>query len=134
MELLLDTHVLLWWQAGGQLLSARAARELSRADTVLISPITCWEVATLVARGRVRLDRDVFDWVRDVFSQERIELAPLSAQAAVGAARLTEAGFHGDPVDRFLYATARQRVVPFVTKDARIRSFARAQRDVRAIW
>lgn len=30
----------------------------------------------------------------------------MTPQAAVGAALLGEAGFHGDPADRFLYATA----------------------------
>ena len=41
--ILLDTHALLWWQAGGQRLSVRARREIARSERVLVSPITFWE-------------------------------------------------------------------------------------------
>ena len=132
--ILLDTHVLLWWQSGGERLSVRAAREIARADAVLVSPISCWEITMLIEKERVVLDRPPYTWVRDLLEQERIELASLSAQAAVGAALLPGAGFGGDPADAFLYASARELVVPLVTKDANIRSFARATKDVRTIW
>jgi PIN domain nuclease of toxin-antitoxin system len=33
-----------------------------------------------------------------------------------------------------LYATARERDVPLISKDTRIRTFAAARRDLRAIW
>ena len=131
---LLDTHALLWWQAGGERLSAAAARAIARSDAILVSPISCWEVATLLARGRIALDRDVYAWVRDLFSSDEVELAPLTAQAAVGAAQLGAAGFHGDPADRFLYATALEHGVPLVTKDDSIRSYAEKVGDLRTIW
>ncbi len=132
--ILLDTHVLLWWQAGGQRLTARAAREIARADTVLVSPISCWEVTMLLGKGRIALDRDVHAWVADLFLAEDIELADLSPQAAVGAGLLAASGFPGDPADRFLYATARDLLVPFVTKDGGIRGYARRAGDVRTVW
>lgn len=132
--ILLDTHVLLWWQAGGTRLSARATRAIAGSDAILISPVSCWEVAMLVAKERVRLDRDVYLWIRDLHADERIEHAPLSVEAAVGAALLTAEGFAGDPADAFLYATARELVVPLVTKDKALRAFARQRGDVRTIW
>lgn len=132
--ILLDTHALLWWQAGGARLSARAAREIARAAAILVSPVSCWEVAVLLVKGRISLDRDVYVWVRDLFREDRVEPAPLSPQAAVGAGLLATEDFPGDPADRFLYATARDLAVPFVTKDNGIRSYARRMRDVRAVW
>jgi PIN domain nuclease of toxin-antitoxin system len=132
--ILLDTHVLLWWQGGGERLSARAAREIASADVVLVSPITCWEVTMLLAKGKIVLDRDVHVWVSDLFAAEDIELAELSPQAAVGAGLLASAGFPGDPADRFLYATARDLLVPLVTKDGGIRGYARRTGEVRTVW
>ncbi|MGI9120313.1 MAG: type II toxin-antitoxin system VapC family toxin [Acidimicrobiales bacterium] len=132
--ILLDTHVLLWWQAGGERLSARAARAIADAEAVLVSPVTCWEVASLMVKGRIALDRDVYRWVADLLSGEHVSLAPLSAQAAVGAALLPSVSFPGDPADRLLYATARELVVPFVTKDGQIRDYARQAKDVRTLW
>jgi PIN domain nuclease of toxin-antitoxin system len=134
MRVLLDTHAIVWWQADGQRLSVRAAREIARADGILISPISCWEVATLAVRNRIALDRDVYAWTRDLLDQDQVELAALTPQAAVAAALLGQQGFHGDPADRFLYATARDLVVPLVTKDATIRDYARGAGDVRTIW
>lgn len=134
MKVLLDTHVVLWWQAGGARLSGNAAREIARADALLVSPITCWEISVLHARGRVALDRTLYLWVRDLLGQERVEVASLSPQGAVAAGLLGGSGFHADPADRFLYATASELAVPFVTKDAAIRKHARAARDVRTVW
>lgn len=42
--------------------------------------------------------------------------------------------FPGGPIDRLLYATARDLRVPFVTKDEALRQFATAARDVTVIW
>lgn len=132
--ILLDTHVLLWWQAGGERLSARAAREIARADAVLVSPISFWEVTMLLAKGRIALDRDIHSWVGDLFRGEQIRPAELSPQAAVAAGLLASARFPGDPADRFLYATARDLLVALVTKDTGLREYARTAGDVRTIW
>jgi PIN domain nuclease of toxin-antitoxin system len=133
MTILLDTHVLVWWQAGGARLSDAATRAIETADTVLVSPLTCWEVAMLHRRGRLVLDRDPMIWVRDLFRADRIDLAPLSPEAAVWAGGLAD-DFPGDPIDRLLYATARDLRVPLVSKDERLRDHARAAREVELVW
>jgi len=133
VTVLLDTHVLLWWQAGGQRLSRHAAVAIDAAPTVLISALTCWEVATLHRLGRIGLDREPSAWVTDLLESDRLALAELSAEAATWAGQLDE-GFPGDPIDRLLYATARDRRIPFVTKDEALRAFATTARDVKVIW
>ena len=60
-------------------------------------------------------------------------MAPLTIEAAAWAGVLP-ATFPGDPIDRLLYATARDLRVPLVTKDDRLRSFARAAGDIEVIW
>lgn len=131
--MLLDTHVVLWWQAGGGRLSARAAREIARADVVLVSPVTCWEIATLLRKGRIRLDRELHVWVRDLLGGEQVQVAPLSPEAGATAGDLDES-FPGDPADRLLWATASTLLVPLVTKDQAIRAYAAQAGDVRAVW
>jgi PIN domain nuclease of toxin-antitoxin system len=133
VSVLLDTHVLLWWQAGGDRLSDAAIRALHRADAILVSPLTCWEVATLQRLGRIRLDREPLTWVRDLLAGERIATAGLSPEAAMWAGDLGPS-FPGDPIDRLLYATARDHRVPLVSKDERLRAFASTERDVDIIW
>jgi PIN domain nuclease of toxin-antitoxin system len=133
VTLLLDTHVLLWWQAGGKRLSRRVGAAIHGADRVLISPLTCWELATLHRRGRIVLDREPTAWVADLLQGGAVGLAELSPEAATWAGQLDDA-FPGDPIDRLLYATARDLRVPLVTKDESIRAFAAASKEVAVIW
>jgi PIN domain nuclease of toxin-antitoxin system len=131
MTVLIDTHALLWWQAGGARLSRAARRAIDEADSVLVSPLTCWEVATLERLGRIALDRDPARWVHDLYDTDRIVVAPLSPAAAAWAGSLGD-DFTGDPIDRLLYASSRDLRVPLVSKDTRLHAFARA--DVRVVW
>lgn len=131
--ILLDTHVILWWQAGGDRLSARAAREIARAETVLVSPVSCWEIATLARKGRIALDRALHAWVRDLFAAEQVQVASLSPEAAATAGNLGEV-LGGDPADRLLWATASDLLVPLVTKDRAMHAFAGEAGGVRVVW
>ena len=133
MNVLLDTHVVLWWQAGGDRLTRAATRAIDTAGEILISPLTCWEIATLHRLGRIELDRDPQQWIRDLLAGERIAGAPLTPEAAAWAGGLAPE-FPGDPIDRLLYGTARDLRVPFVTKDDRLRAAADALGDIRVIW
>lgn len=96
--------------------------------------MSCWELSILVTLGRVEVDRELTAWVLDLFHQPRVAEAPLTPTAAVVAGRLPSSGFQGDPADAQLYATARELGVPFITKDRRIRDYARRARDVPCIW
>ena len=51
--ILLDTHVLLWWQADGTRLSRDAQRAIDRAESILVSPVSFWEVGLLESMGRI---------------------------------------------------------------------------------
>jgi PIN domain nuclease of toxin-antitoxin system len=133
MTVLLDTHALLWWKAGADRLSRAAARAIDAAATIYVSPLSCWELATLHRQGRIGLDREPVTWVQDVLHEDRIAVATLSPEAAAWAGGLGEL-FAGDPVDRLLYATARDLRVPLVSKDDRLREFAGQTGDVRVIW
>lgn len=58
---LLDTHALVWWRSGADLLSTSAARTIAEAPHVLVGPISCWEIGMPVGKGRVGLDRPTAD-------------------------------------------------------------------------
>jgi len=44
MNLLLDTHILLWALAKPKLLPEKAAKAIYQADTVYFSPVNLWEI------------------------------------------------------------------------------------------
>jgi len=45
VNLLLDTHALLWWLADSPQLSAKARSAIGRASTVYVSAATVWEIS-----------------------------------------------------------------------------------------
>lgn len=126
--ILLDTHAWIWWASADAQLSRRARTEIERAEALGVSPMSCYEVARLAARGRVSFDRDVEIWVRQALAQPRV--VPLDVTAEICTAAALLAGFHGDPIDRVLAATALAHDIPIVTKDRRIRT----SKLVRSIW
>lgn len=131
---LLDTHALVWWQTDAARLSRRAAQAIGQASTVYVSAVSSWEMALLVDAGRLRLDRPVWIWTRTVLAQRRVEPLPLDGEAAVSAVELGRRGFHRDPADRFLWATAARLRLPLVTKDRQMHAFARTDDAVRLLW
>ncbi len=130
--LLLDTHTLLWWQAGSDRLSARARRLIDGAPRLFLSAISVWELATLVDQARVALDRPTQIWVHDLLADGIVTLAELTPAIAVAAAQLDE--FTGDHADRIIYASAVQNGLPLVTKDGRLAAYARTHGDATIEW
>lgn len=125
--IVLDTHAWVWATTDETKLSARA-RERMRAETTLGVPVICaWEVAMLVAKKRLTLDRDVADWIREALAEPKVTLLPLTPEIAVTSATLR---IHGDPSDRMIVATAIAHAADLVTKDRSLRR----SRLVKTIW
>lgn len=128
--IILDTHVWIWWVSAPKKLSAQARHTVDKADEVGLCAISCWELAMLVASGRVALvDVDALTWMREALSLPRVTLLPLTAEIAVASADLGR-DFPGDPADRMIVATAVTHRAALVTKDRRLRSF----KPVEAVW
>ena len=58
MRLLLDTHVLIWWDSGARL-SREATLAIREADDVFVSVASAWEVSIKGALGKVVTSRSV---------------------------------------------------------------------------
>ncbi len=121
--IVLDTHAWLWWLAAPDRLSERARETIEQASGIGVSTLSAWEIATLTARGRISLDRDVRMWVRQALADARIEPLAPSPDVAVAAGLLDPARFPGDPVDRLIYSTARSIDATLITRDQAIRAF-----------
>ena len=118
-HLLLDTHVLVWSVEASPRLGAHARQAINRAareQRVLVAAITPWEIALLVGKGRLQLNADVMEWVREALGKPGVMVAPLEPEIAVASTRLPWE-MHPDPADRMLVATARHLGATLVTAD-----------------
>lgn len=112
MGLILDSHALIWWATGADVLSgaARQAVEAGRSN-LHVSVATAWELEIERASGKLRLDR--LDW--DRLAAQRVSIIPISLTDALAAAQLPL--HHRDPFDRMIIAQALDRGLTVITRD-----------------
>ena len=67
-------------------------------------------------------------WSRDLLRGDRLDVAQTGPMAAPGPARCPT--LPEDPIDRLLYATARDLRVPFAEEDELVHAYAAAAGDV----
>lgn len=117
---LLDTHAWVWLLNGSDRIGPKARKAIRRSieeqEAVLVSAISPREVAMLVSKGRLVLDRDVGEWVHQALALPAIRLIPLTPEIAVASTRLPGT-LHGDPADRIIAATARHCGATLITED-----------------
>ena len=111
MKLLLDTHVVLWWQRDDRRLNRAARRAIAGADIVWVSAVSGWEAAIKSALGRLRLAEPFKVLVAaDDFTELPMTLAHTERLQTLPA-------HHADPFDRILVAQALVERAVIVTHD-----------------
>ncbi|MEJ0079003.1 MAG: type II toxin-antitoxin system VapC family toxin [Alphaproteobacteria bacterium] len=120
--LLLDTHTAIWLVHNEPI--ARQAEEAINAvqqtdGTLLVSPITAWEVGSLVSLKRVNLLATPQRWFARLLSIPNVQLAEMSPDILIAASFLPGAPPR-NPADRILIATARELAATLVTRDREI--------------
>ena len=131
--IVLDTHILIWWITGDLTkLSENATfainQELAGGE-IIISSITAWEVAMLVAKDRIVISMDLEEWLSTIAQIEAVKFYAVDNDIAVKSATLP-GEFHKDPADRMIVATARKLGCSLVTADEKILNY----QHVKTIW
>ncbi|MGQ0703235.1 MAG: type II toxin-antitoxin system VapC family toxin [Gemmatimonadales bacterium] len=111
MNLLLDTHVMIWWDEGARL-SVAARQAVEEADEVYVSAASAWEIAIKASLGRIRTSRRL----REAVAESGFAELPLVFAHAERVAVLPR--HHGDPFDRILIAQALEEDLVLVSRDS----------------
>jgi PIN domain nuclease of toxin-antitoxin system len=113
VNLLIDTHVVLWWLADDPALPEWAASAIAdRDNAATVSAASVWEISIKQAFGRLDAPDDLLAALSDDFA-----LLAMTADHVVAAGRLPP--HHADPFDRMLIAQAVTDGLTLVSVDRR---------------
>ena len=125
---LLDTCAAIWLMDGAPM--SAASRETIRQAQIaragiFVSPITAWEIATLVRKKRITLNRSPDIWFETLLGLPGVRLASLSPSVLIASA-LLPGDAPADPADRIIAATARTFGYTVITRDGELVPYAAA--------
>lgn len=121
--ILLDTHALLWLCLEPKRLSQPAAATIRKAISsggIGIASISLWEIAMLIALGRLSSRGTPDAWIANLVKASGVVVKELTPVVAVLSTQFPH-DFPADPADRLIAATARAEGLALVTRDANIR-------------
>lgn len=118
MNLLLDTHTVIWIFAGDPGLSVAAMAAVADPDNqVFVSAASAWEIAIKRGLGKLRAPRNYVEALR----RYRFTQLDISTVHALAVEELPQ--HHNDPFDRLLIAQARLEKLTLVTRDKRMDAY-----------
>ncbi|MBW4554180.1 MAG: type II toxin-antitoxin system VapC family toxin [Aphanocapsa sp. GSE-SYN-MK-11-07L] len=126
--ILLDTHIWIWWVDDNQERLTPKHRELIQQyqpEGIGVSVISCWEVAKAVEKQRLGLSCEVHEWLNLALAYPGVQLLDLTVPIVVESTKLV--GFHRDPGDQIIVATARVLKCPLLTADQKILEYPGVQ-------
>jgi PIN domain nuclease of toxin-antitoxin system len=119
---LLDTCAAIWLMDRAPMspksLKAIRAAQHARAG-VFVSPISAWEIGTLVRRERILLNRSPEIWFDTLINLPGVRLAAMPPGVLIASTCLP-ANPPRDPADRIIAATARAFGYAVVTRDGEL--------------
>jgi len=118
MNLLLDTHVLLWWLDDHSTLSKKIKAVIADGENpVFVSAVVIWEITIKQALGKLEIPRNF----RRVLDDQPFEMLDITVEHVHAVGDLP--AYHRDPFDRMLVAQAKVERLTLVTRDIRLKKY-----------
>lgn len=115
MNIILDTHVLIWALEDNPALSVKAAEAIIDADNIIfVSAVSVWEIGIKRKMGKIETPDNLLEEI----NLHRFTPLPINLHHAELAGTLPD--IHKDPFDRMLVAQAVYEKLTLVTRDEKI--------------
>ena len=112
MNILLDTHALLWWLDDNPTLSDKARVHISDGNNLIfVSAAVIWEIRIKQSLGKLDIPQDF----RQVMEQQPFEFLAITIEHAHAVGDLP--AVHRDPFDRMLIAQAKTEGFTILTRN-----------------
>lgn len=117
MDLLLDTHTLIWFFEGDTQLSEKAKNLIQDPENQnYLSAASIWEMTIKQSLGKLELSRPVAEILTHILNNG-VALIDITAEHALKVGELPY--HHRDPFDRILIAQSIYLNIPIISKDLR---------------
>ncbi|MBT8419582.1 MAG: type II toxin-antitoxin system VapC family toxin [Gammaproteobacteria bacterium] len=118
MPLLLDTHLILWWQGMRNKIPQTVHSQINAADGIVyVSRASLWEIAIKVNQGKIQIDLPKF--CRRIAADGFVWL-PIENAHLLQLSHLPLFSDHKDPFDRLLVAQSISDSLTLLTVDTKL--------------
>ncbi|MDX2244557.1 MAG: type II toxin-antitoxin system VapC family toxin [Leptolyngbyaceae cyanobacterium bins.302] len=125
--IVLDTHIWIWWVDNNPRLTQQHREWITanQSSGLGVSIYSCWEIAKLVEKNRVGFSLSIEEWFTAALAYPGVQLLDLTLPIVIQSTQL--AGFHNDPADQIIVATAKAHNCPLLTADQKILGYSGVQ-------
>ncbi|MGA3015749.1 MAG: type II toxin-antitoxin system VapC family toxin [Bryobacteraceae bacterium] len=122
MNLLIDTHVLIWWSKNSRRLGRQAQKLISAPqNSIWVSSASIWEISIKVSLRRLELNGLPLEKIPEDLEHHGFSALPISFRHALAVHDLPF--HHSDPFDRMLIAQAQCEDLVLLTADPSIMAY-----------
>jgi len=127
MNLLLDTHTLIWFLNGDEKLPGNVRDAIENPGNLkIVSIATIWEISIKISLDKFRFPLG-FKRFLEMVDENGFELLPITFEHVMIVSILEF--IHRDPFDRLLIAQCKNENLTIATKDENIRKY-----NIQTIW
>jgi len=122
MNYLLDTHAVLWFLNGDEMLLSDTAKDIiqDQQHAKFVSMASVWEVGIKINIGKLVFPQNTSGFIEQI-KKNGFELLPISENHIITLEQLPL--IHRDPFDRLLVAIAISEQMGFISCDANIKLY-----------
>ena len=115
MDLLLDTHTLIWFLNGDEKFSEKAKFSIEDSNNrKIVSIVSVWEIAIKLSLDKIRFPKG-FKHFLEMVEENGFEILPITFEHAMVLSTLEF--IHRDPFDRLMIAQCKSDRLVLLTKD-----------------
>lgn len=131
MQILLDTHALIWFLENNLLLSKKAKSIIENPDNeIFVSIVSFYEMSIKLTIGKLTLPDSLEDTITKAINNN-IQIFELNRHHVVQYEEIPLLSDHKDPFDRMIIATAMHEHLDIISIDE---NFVKYQSLVNIIW
>ena len=121
MNLLLDTHVVIWYYETNPKMSSVALSLIQDpANAAFVSAASHWEIAIKLSNGKLRLRDPFLDFIQIAIHDQGFAILPIETRHTAAAATLPFSSKHRDPFDRMLVPQAQTDHLAIISADPQL--------------